>query len=319
MFESRNCSIVPTSTPSDAGIAGAGVLLSSAITAFIALLLSATLIFSSFSPNCAPSPATIRRKLLNSYSDQQILVGIGLQSIGLIKASSLVPYHFFIIWMMSLLSMATHNATLLTLVHDFRRDWVLRWLRQVLMFVNLALSCVFGVVILQSKIKGLPPTVPIGCVWDGSVNFAEGEGGAKGVKAVDYAGTVATIVGNVVVFAGATWYLHDRKQRWYRPTQVVGLIIMAGIAIGATTRAYLLSQAFGTPDVALSDEGEKTWSFGQLLGLLMLLLPVVSVIEIMRGEISVAPPVGDSDSDDDSTRLIEGQPLAEYPLMMNKK
>jgi hypothetical protein len=59
-----------------------------------------------------------------------------------------------------------------------------------------------------------------------------------------------------------------------------------------------------------------TWSFGQLLGLLMLLLPVVSVIEIMRGEISVAPPV--EDSDDDSARLIDGQPLAEYPVMTKK-
>ena len=234
--------------------------------------------------------------------------------------------------------MATHNATLLALVDDFKRDWVLRWLRQVLMFVNLALSCVYGVVILQGKIRGLPGTVPVGCVfsWEG-----DGEG-VEGVKAVDYAGTVATIVGNCVVFAGATWYLHDRRQRWYRAAQVGGLVVMGGIAIGefslccrmcmawwfrgetkenadkdigAITRAYLLSQAFGTPDVVLSDEGEKTWSFGQLLGLLMLLLPVISVIEIMRGEISVAPPVQD---DDDSMRLIEGQPLAEYPTMKKK-
>ncbi|KAK0625830.1 hypothetical protein B0T14DRAFT_447301 [Immersiella caudata] len=315
MFEPRNCSVIPASVPSDAGIAGAGVLLSSAITAFIALILSTTLIFSSFSPNCAPSPATLRRKLLSGYSDQQIIVGIGIQSVGLFKASSLVPYHFFIIWMMSLLSMATHNATLLTLVHDFRRDWVLRWLRQILMFINLALSCVFGVLILQSKIRGLPATLPIGCVWQWE-NAGDSEIQGAGVKAADYAGTVATIVGNVVVFAGATWYLHDRRQRWYRATQVVGLVVMAGIAIGATTRAYLLSQAFGTPDVQLSDEGEKTWSFGQLLGLLMLLLPVVSVIEIMRGEITVAPLVEDGDGD--GVRLIDGQPLAEYPVMVKK-
>ncbi|KAK4455296.1 hypothetical protein QBC34DRAFT_315430 [Podospora aff. communis PSN243] len=312
MFESQNCSFIPASVPSDAGIAGAGVLLSSAITAFIAVLLSATLIFSSFSPKCTPSPATLRRKLLNGYSDQQIIVGIGIQSVGLFKASSLVAYHFFIIWMMSLLSMATHNATLLTLVHDFRRDWVLRWLRQVLMFVNLALSCVFGVLILQSKIRGLPATLPIGCVFQWE---ADGENDGVGVKAVDYAGTVATIVGNAVVFAGATWYLHDRRQRWYRATQVVGLVVMAGIAIGATTRAYLLSQAFGTPDVVLADEGEKTWSFGQLLGLLMLLLPVVSVIEIVRGEVSVAPLVED---ESDGERLIDGQPLSEYPVMVKK-
>jgi len=65
--------------------------------------------------------------------------------------------------------------------------------------------------------------------------------------------------------------------------------------------------------VTLADEGEKSWSFGQLLSMLMLLLPVVSVVEIMRGEISVAPPVEESGSDD-GRPLIEGQPLTEYPV-----
>jgi hypothetical protein len=72
---------------------------------------------------------------------------------------------------------------------------------------------------------------------------------------------------------------------------------------GATVRAYLLSQAFGTPDVNLGDDGERQWSFGQLLSLLMLVLPVISVIEIMRGEIAVAPPV----QDDDKQALFDGE------------
>jgi len=208
------------------------VLLSSAITAFLAIALSASLIFQSLRPpKSSPTnknESVIRRKLLNGYSDQQIIVGIGIQSVGLVKATSLVPYHFFIIWMMSLLSMATHNATLLTLVQDFRRDWVLRWLRQVLMFINLALSCVYGVFVLQSKIRGLPPSLPIGCVW--AVDDGDG---ISNVKGVDYVGTIATIVGNVVVFGLATWYLHDsRQQRFYKVTQMVGLVLMAGIAIG---------------------------------------------------------------------------------------
>ena len=77
---------------------------------------------------------------------------------------------------------------------------------------------------------------------------------------------------------------------------------------GATARAYLLSQAFGKPDVELSDDGEKQWSFGQLLSLLMLLLPVISVIEIVRGEITVAPPV----QDDDKEALLDSE-LVENP------
>ena len=53
----------------------------------------------------------------------------------------------------------------------------------------------------------------------------------------------------------------------------------------------------------LGDEGEKQWSFGQLLSILMLILPVISVIEIMRGEIAVAPPV----IDEDKQALFDGE------------
>ncbi|KAL1836036.1 hypothetical protein VTJ49DRAFT_5643 [Mycothermus thermophilus] len=191
------------------------------------------------------------------------MVGIGLQSVGLVKSNSLVPYHFFLIWMLALLSTATHNAALLALVQDFKRDWVLRWMRQFLMFANLVLSCVYGIYVLQSKVRGLPNTLPIGCVWELSSSESN-------VGGLDYVGTIVTIAGNCVVFGLATWYLQSRRQRWYKAVQIAGLILMLGIAIGATVRAYLLSQAFGAPDVKLSDEGEKQWSFGQLLSLLML-------------------------------------------------
>ncbi|KAJ4286220.1 hypothetical protein N0V88_008083 [Collariella sp. IMI 366227] len=216
------------------------------------------------------------------------MVGIGLQSVGLVKSNSLVPYHFFLIWMLALLSMATHNAALLVLVNDFKRDWLLRWMRQFLMFVNLVLSCVYGVYVLQSKIKALPSTLPISCVW-------ELDSTTSNVGGLDYVGTIVTIVGNCVVFGLATWYLQSRRQRFYKAIQIGGLVLMSAIAIAATVRAYLLSQAFGTPDVKLKDDGEKQWSFGQLLSMLMLILPVISVVEIMRGEVAVAPPVQDED------------------------
>lgn len=302
MFEAANCAVVPETAASDAGIAGTGVLLSFMFTALIALVIAGSLIIQEFGLQKQSNPCKIRRRLLNSYSDQQILLGIGIQSIGLARAGTLVPYHFFLIWMLSLLSMSCTNAALLALVHDFRRDWVLRWMRQFLMFVNLALSCVYGVYVLQSVNKNLDPTVPIACVW-----FADGKG-AMGNSGLMYVGTAAVILGNCVVFGLATWYLHSRQQRFYRIVQIVGLLLMAAIAIGATIRVILLSQAFGTPSVALADEGEKTWSFGQLLSILMLLLPVVTIIEMSRGDIRVAPPVPDEKTgvQDDEVALQGG-------------
>ena len=240
--------------------------------------MSASLIFQEMARKHTQKPHTIRRKLLNAYSDQQIMTGIGIQSVGLARTNTLVPYHFFLIWMLSLLSMATHNATLLALVHDFRRDWVLRWLRQALMFVNLALSCVYGVFILQSVNKNLAPTLPIACVWQNPGNGAPGDAGLM------YVGTAAVILGNCAVFGLATWYLHSRNQKFYKTIQLVGMVLMSASAIGATVRVFLLSQAFGRPGIALADQGETIWSFGQLLSILLLLLPLVSVIEIYRGE-----------------------------------
>ncbi|KAI1343860.1 hypothetical protein F5Y15DRAFT_368218 [Xylariaceae sp. FL0016] len=295
-----NCTDAPTAVPSDAGVAGVGVLLSFIVTAAVSLVISASLIFQEWRGNAKPS--VLRRKLLNAYSDQQILTGIGIQSVGIAKTDSMVPYHFFIVWMLSLLSMAVHNAALLALVHDFRRDWVLRWMRQFLMFVNLVLSCVYGVYILQAVREGLSnSTLPVSCVWDDS----DSEGPANGAG-VSYFLTVAVIAGNVIVFALSTWYLHNRAQKFYRVIQTVGLVIMTAFSIGAVVRVSLLADAFANPPIKLSDSGEQQWSFGQLLSVGMLLLPLVSVVEILRGEIKCALPV--QDVGDDKARLLgEGQ------------
>jgi hypothetical protein len=245
----------------------------------------------------------VRRKLLNAYSDQQILTGIGIQAVGLVKMSTMVPYHFFIIWMLSLLSMAVHNATLLALVHDFRRDWVLRWLRQFLMFVNLVLSCVYGIFVLRAVQNGLTDkTFPIACVWDAQLTQNAEAGGNLGAS---YVGTIATITGNVVVFALATWYLHRRTQRFYGTIQLVGLVLMIASAVGATVKVCLDSQAFGNPPIKLADQGEQVWSFGALLSVGLLLLPFISIIEILRGDIKCAPPVAD---DEDKEGLLTSRP-----------
>ncbi|CAH0037773.1 hypothetical protein V2G26_011892 [Clonostachys chloroleuca] len=281
LFQPAKCFDAPDSTPSDAGVAGTGILLSFMITAGLAILLSISIIVTEFRGNSA----SIRRKMLDGYSDSQIMQGIGIQSVGLAKMNTLVPYHFFLIWMLSLLSMATHNATLLALVNDYRRDWVVRWLRQFLMFVNLALSSVCGVFVLQSVSKGLGEgTLPIACVW-------EVDGGGPGPSAgLSYAGTIVVIAGNCVVFGLATWFLHSNYQkRWHMIIQAVGMFLMTAIAVGAAIRIGTLSQAFGQPSVKLSDEGEKDWSFGQLLSLMLVILPLVSAIEIYRGEMRVEP------------------------------
>ncbi|KAF1835491.1 hypothetical protein BDW02DRAFT_284720 [Decorospora gaudefroyi] len=289
-----NCSVVPETTTTDAGVAGAGTLLSFIITNMLSILLSAAIILLGLRKSTS---APISRKLLQSFSDQQILTGIGIQSVGLAKMKTMVPYHFFIIWLLSLLSTATNLATLLALVNDFKRDWVLRWIRQIFMLINMFLGILSGVFILQTVTKNLEPRLPIACVWE-----VEGRGASSNAP-ISIAGTIAVIAGQVITFGFATWYLHNKSNpKWLKTVQVVGLLACLAMGIGATIRVVLESQAFGHPPEAVKLVGpsEGTWSFGQLLPLLLLALPVIGTVEIMRGE-EMKPK---SSVDDDTVMLV---------------
>lgn len=241
----------------------------------------------SFIHSHRPALGLIRRKLLFAFSDQQILYGIGIQVVGLAQITELVPYHFFIIWMVSLLSTAVHNSTLLVLVHDFHSDRVLRWLRQVLMLVNLVLGCVFGVCMLRVVQQGLETsTAPTSCAWT-----LQDKAGASTNVGVSFLGTIAVICGNFVVFIASTWYLHDRRQRGFKWVQLAGILLMTAVAVAATARVLMVSQAFGTPTTQLSDQGERQWSFATMVTLLMLALPLMTVLEIYRGEVQMSQSI----------------------------
>jgi hypothetical protein len=56
----------------------------------------------------------------------------------------------------------------------------------------------------------------------------------------------------------------------------------AGPAGSLQARIFQISQAFGHPSVALADTGEKDWSLGQILPILLLLLSLLSTVELIR-------------------------------------
>lgn len=149
------------------------------------------------------------------------------------------------------------------------------------MFVNMALTIVFGVFVLESNMESLSPTLAVVCVWkDDHAKSSEGQGN----RTISVIGTIAVIAASVVIFALGTWYLHMKRQRWGKIVRCVSLLVLAAMAIGAAVRVIIISQAFGNPSVKLADTGEKEWSFGQLLTMLLLILPFVSALEIFRGE-----------------------------------
>lgn len=161
------------------------------------------------------------------------------------------------------------------------------------MAVNMCLGILGGIFILQTVTKNMHPRLPIACVWE-----VESQG-SSGNEALSIAGTIAVIAGQVITFVLATWYLHNKANpQWLKTVQVVGLIACLAMGIGATVRVVLESQAFGKPPASVNLVGpsEGTWSFGQLLPLLLLALPVISTVEIMRGETRTPPSRVDEDT-----------------------
>lgn len=152
------------------------------------------------------------------------------------------------------------------------------------MFFNLALGCVFGVCMLQVVQKGLEhSTLPTVCAWviehqDSSNN-----------NALPFIGTILVIGGNCLVFAAATWLLHDRRQFCFKWIQLAGIFTMITVAVAATVRIVQEAQAFSgsAAKTPLTGLGEMQWTYATLVQLLMLVLPLFTVLEIYRGEMHV--------------------------------
>ena len=147
------------------------------------------------------------------------------------------------------------------------------------MFVNLLLNVLYGILVLKTNLKNLAPTLPIACVWTSHVESKD-----RSNRVISVIGTIAVIAITSILFGLSTWYLHMRRQNWGKAVRACGLLVLMAMAIGAAVRVTLASQAFGTPSVKLLGPRESSWSFGQLLGMLMLILPLISALEIFRGK-----------------------------------
>lgn len=175
------------------------------------------------------------------------------------------------------------------------------------MFVNMVLGIVFGIFILETNMEKLSPTLPVGCVWKEHATSDTGHGN----EVLSTVGTIVVIAGSCIIFALGTWYLHMRRQKWGKIVRCVSLLLLTAMAIGAAARVLMVSQAFGTPAVNLSDRGEKVWSFGQALTMILLILPFVSALEILRGQIQV--PHGRPGTDPDQIPLTGGDSKHDDP------
>ena len=176
------------------------------------------------------------------------------------------------------------------------------------MLVNMFLGILSGIFILQTVLKNLEPRLPISCVWEVASR------GKSSNAILSLVGTIAVIAAQVIVFVLSTWYLHSRSNpHWLRSVQVVGLLTLLAMGVGATVRVIMESQAFGNPpaSVNLTGPSEGSWSFGQLLPLLLLVLPFMNLLEIARGEMRMSQSRLNDDNVPLYTRDMDFEP---HPL-----
>ena len=250
-------------------------------------------------------PATFL-KLLASFSDQQIITGIAIQIVGLAQIEALVTYHFFIVWTVASLSTTTHMITLVALKREWRKDPFIRGMRIALMAISLALVVTYGIINIVSLAKGLRRTLPVACLFVNTPNSSD----RFTNKALTTLPSLSVLIGITcsapVLFAlavailGPEWFWLSRKAKlsefhFEKASKWVALFLQVVLAVVVGFQCFIVitsSAAFGGKiDYLANESNEVTWSFGQVLPIILLLLPILSAIEVFRGSSPYAPPV----------------------------
>jgi hypothetical protein len=150
------------------------------------------------------------------------------------------------------------------------------------MLVNFILSCTYCAYVFRNTFINLPQTLPIQCAW-----IRDPDNARSPLWGLGLAGALAAHIANLAILSLATFYLHYPGKRFPPIVRTMGLGVTIVFALGACTRAMLLSQAFGRPNVQLADMAERNWDHGQRLAMLLLPLPLISAVQIWRGELKI--------------------------------
>jgi len=250
------------------------------LSAFIILALSAASIFWEWRGFHEHKRAKIARQLVAGYSEQQLIKGIAIQAVTIFGyMDTMVPYHFFLIWMITTVSTATHCIALLALQTELKMDWGIRWLKQFFMFVNLMFSCVMSIFLFMEIQKQVTPTLPMACIFrDYPVITPRSISDIR----ISQAGTVSVIVGQCAIFIMSLLWLHSAKNGWYNPLRALSYLFLTAISIGGTVRIIQLSQVFGTPSVPLKDKTASVLNFGGVVMLCLLISPGLNAFRMYR-------------------------------------
>lgn len=222
------------------------------------------------------------RKNLLAFSDQQLITAIGVQVSAYIKICTISLYHFRIVACLGLLSTVTHFLTLVVLREYFLKRPFLRTLRIVFMVINFILIVNTIIIYLGYNHSTLSLTSLAMCYYR-----PHGRAPALDVLAPAFFASLG-------VFVSLGWGIFAMIMRtmssvagfftvWVMvPVYVVTVLVIT--PIGLSGAQAIVSRSGTTLVPIASGSSEKDWGFGQILPLLLMLLPVLSALEILSGE-----------------------------------
>ena len=232
------------------------------------------------------------KKILLGLSDTQLLTGLGMQFSVLLLHCTIEIYYFWIAINLTYLSTVTHLLTMVALKRYFTEHLLSSIPRLVLIVFNIGLFCyeafvLFGLGYIDAQ---LDRTQRLACYYQSN---------RPSLKNSSFTGRWFTVIAVVlVIHAIVLWYIikdvgRERKaqNKWKNCVLRVPIVLVVFYIVFAfihSVRVLRDTEAMGSPNnlnITIDNTGgnEKDWTFGQILPVLLLALPVLTGWEMIFG------------------------------------
>lgn len=242
------------------------------------------------------------KKILLGLSDIQLLTGLGMQAAIWIDHCSIFIYHFAIAVSLAYMSTITHLMTMVALRSYFLEHKLSTIPRILLIMLNVGLFCyeyfvAAGLADVVEPNDGLGGNFQLACYYKLP---------RPSLKNSLFRGDwVSTIVLAIGVHLIVLWQVltpfssrrNDKPRPWWRKWLPPAAMIIATclawtymiMGFVTTSSIFSITQALGNPAslgivIDTSDGSETDWTFGQLLPMFLLALPLLGGWELACGE-----------------------------------
>jgi hypothetical protein len=224
--------------------------------------------------------------MLLSLSDISNLLGLGIQITAMMKGCGISLYHFRIMATLGFLSSVPHILTIVVLRDTFVKKRCTNLPRVILMLGNLGLVAYTFFVAYSYSTADLHLSMSMACFFNAERTLNTALVGRWAALMTAAIVTHLSVILSMYILHPPNetekkkilWKIGARCRTWViAPTYSIYGIYMAGTGLAYT-------QALGgTPNVSIKGS-ESEWGFGQLLPVLLLMLPILAGWESFWGE-----------------------------------